>query len=269
VGIVEATYRFEEVYSQKGGVMKLLLMVLMLMILVMSPAVRAEDQEVQIDLLMSKITTLLKDDKAAKALPYMAELESMEPSMSKPLPESFHFYYIDTLDKAGDRDKALSRANLYLKKFGKKGKNYGRVIDILSRLQIEADRVAETGFKLYTDMVQDTRTGLIWARNGNIAGSMRWNDAMEWVKSLDIGGYRDWRLPTKEELVSLAKRGGGRPYAGLNSIGFRSIESDWYWSSSPDVDHTYGAWLVGMAEGVAVKVPKGVSRYVWPVRAGQ
>lgn len=100
----------------------------------------ATDQGVKVDLLMAKITASLKADKAVEALPYFAELESMESSLSKPLPESFHFYYIDTLNKSGDKAKALSRANIYLTKFGKKGKNYGKVIEIMSVLQIQADK---------------------------------------------------------------------------------------------------------------------------------
>ena len=34
---------------------------------------------------------------------------------------------------------------------------------------------------------------------GNIENRMEWNKAMEYAKSLNLGGYSDWRLPTKDE----------------------------------------------------------------------
>lgn len=52
---------------------------------------------------------------------------------------------------------------------------------------------------VYTDQT----TGLMWARNGNVAEmKMDWKDALEWVKKLEYAGYKDWRLPTKEEFNS-------------------------------------------------------------------
>lgn len=130
--------------------MKLLQSLLCLLLMGMAVTAYAVDQDVQVDLLMAKITSALKADRAAEALPSFAQLESMEPSLKTPLPESFYFYYIDTLDKAGDKEKALgsdhnqaflndklnanSRAEAYLEKHGKKGKYYSQVIEIKSRL---------------------------------------------------------------------------------------------------------------------------------------
>jgi hypothetical protein len=49
----------------------------------------------------------------------------------------------------------------------------------------------------------DTTTGLMWARNGNVAEmKMDWKDAIEWIKKLEYAGYKDWRLPTKDEFIS-------------------------------------------------------------------
>ena len=58
-------------------------------------------------------------------------------------------------------------------------------------------------------MYTDPQTELIWAKNGNIAGKkMNWSDATKWAENLKYSGYSDWRLPTKEELVSFSKLGG-------------------------------------------------------------
>jgi hypothetical protein len=113
----------------------------------------------------------------------------------------------------------------------------------------------------------DQQTGLIWPRNGNIAGrSMNWNDAMSWVKQLNYGAYNDWRLPTKEELELFVKRGGSRPSEWLNANKFYNIQSHYYWSSSSGTD---GAWDVYMSNGFVVYDVKTSYSYVWPVRAGQ
>jgi hypothetical protein len=100
----------------------------------------AVDQSVQVDILMSKIINAEKEGRAADALPSMAKLESLEPNLSEPLPEEFHYLYITTLDKAGDHANALRRANIYVEKFGRQGKHYAKVVDIIGRLEEEADK---------------------------------------------------------------------------------------------------------------------------------
>ncbi len=51
----------------------------------------------------------------------------------------------------------------------------------------------------------DPQTGLQWLRDANVTGKkMTWHEAMQWVKTLRIGGYQDWRLPTKDELEALS-----------------------------------------------------------------
>lgn len=118
----------------------------------------AEDQSVQVDILMAKIIRAQKEGRAADALPSMAKLESMEPSLSQPLPEGFHFLYITTLDEAGDQANALRRAHIYIEKFGKRGKNYGKVIDIIGRLEEEADKNAKAKLERESQEKQECRS---------------------------------------------------------------------------------------------------------------
>ncbi len=79
----------------------------------------------------------------------------------------------------------------------------------------------------------DTTTGLMWANNINMLGRhVSYAQAVEWVRTLDLGGYRDWRLPTKAE--SLFKGNAEPDLQYLESSGFeisptsRSID---YWYS--------------------------------------
>lgn len=121
----------------------------------------------------------------------------------------------------------------------------------------ERDRI------IYTD----PQTGLMWARNGNIADKMTWNDAVNWAKNLHHAGYSGWRLPTKDELASFAKRRGNRPSEYFNANGFNGVQAGCYWSGT---EHSINlAWEVSMDDGKVSPHIKFNDRYVWPVRSGQ
>ena len=120
--------------------------------------------------------------------------------------------------------------------------------------------------QIYTD----PDTGLQWVRDGNLAGSrMNWKTAMEWAERLDYAGYRDWRLPTKDELAAFVKKGGNRPSEYFNTHGFTRNESSYYWSSTSPASISGYAWLVDLWGGSVDVSPKSYHYYVWPVRAGQ
>jgi hypothetical protein len=124
----------------------------------------------------------------------------------------------------------------------------------------------EAAERCYTD----PQTGLMWVKNGNIAGeTMNWDAAMKWVKVLNYGGYSDWRLASKEELEVFSKRGGNRPSEWFNTNGFNSVQSGFYWSSSTSAYNATVAWGVGMNLGGVLNVGKANNYYVWPVRSGQ
>jgi len=55
-------------------------------------------------------------------------------------------------------------------------------------------------------VVKDTKTGLEWVAGPN--RDTTWNEAMSWVKSLNIDGS-GWRMPTMDELEGLYKEGAG------------------------------------------------------------
>lgn len=113
----------------------------------------------------------------------------------------------------------------------------------------------------------------MWARNGNIAGKkMEWNNAKSWANNLNYGGYSNWRLPTKDEFASFAKRGGNRPSAYFNSNGFNGVQAGWYWSgtvSGTKSGDYSSAWGVDLSEGNYSSYGRYNGKYVWPVRDGQ
>ena len=63
--------------------------------------------------------------------------------------------------------------------------------------------------------ITNTTTGLMWQAVTPIE-SMSWQDARKYCKSLELAGYRDWRLPTIKELISIVEY--SRSYPALNPV---------------------------------------------------
>jgi hypothetical protein len=132
--------------------------------------------------------------------------------------------------------------------------------------------------------VTDRLTGLSWAKDArltqtqnpysavsgtNYEGAVTWFDAMDYVKELNNElylGFSDWRLPNRNELVSLVNYMEMNTSAWLNSQGFHSVQSK-YWSSGTVASLTDKAWNVsttGVAPGDKKSSANG--SFVWPVR---
>lgn len=129
-----------------------------------------------------------------------------------------------------------------------------------------------------TNCVLDNLTGLIWARNANLAGGgMTWSNAIVYCEDLDYGGQTDWRLPNDRELKSLT-HSGYYNVALCNTAGtgqwtendpFAGVQSYYYWTSTSIVPAPDHAWFVSMDYGYTIGDDKIYTYYVWPVRGGQ
>ena len=51
--------------------------------------------------------------------------------------------------------------------------------------------------------VEDTKTGLLWQKDGAASGKHDFYDAFKYATSLELGGLAGWRVPTKEELAAV------------------------------------------------------------------
>ena len=126
----------------------------------------------------------------------------------------------------------------------------------------------------------DTLTGLIWIKNANCFGMMRWENAKQAVRSLKDGDCGpnpeliltdrsfsgDWRLPTMDELCTLidfSRRDPSLPEGHL----FLNIPPGYHWSATTLDSYSEMVWIVYIESGTTCY--EGVNNragYVLPVR---
>lgn len=91
-------------------------------------------------------------------------------------------------------------------------------------------------------IVKDTTSGLVWA--ADYIGTFYWSGALSYCNNLDYAGYTDWRLPNRNELLSLVNYD-----KIMQASDFPEIAIKEFWTSSPlstyDKDKAYlGAFTV-------------------------
>jgi hypothetical protein len=121
--------------------------------------------------------------------------------------------------------------------------------------------------------VTDAQTGLMWAKDANLAGGAQtWNAAIDFANSLSLGNagcgsyYTDWRLPNVKEVQSLIDFGNhtpalpsGHPFITANSV---SVQT-----SSTSIQRPTYNWGVNIMVGTVHEAQKIWASYVWPVRS--
>lgn len=98
------------------------------------------------------------------------------------------------------------------------------------------------------DIVTDTATELAWQDDAAAATyTADWQGAIDHCEALELGGYTDWRLPNKQELLSIIDRSRYSP--AIDTTVFAHMVSGYYWSSTTGAPYTYNAWLVNFNGG--------------------
>jgi hypothetical protein len=87
--------------------------------------------------------------------------------------------------------------------------------------------------------------------------------------ALVLGGYSDWRLPAKKELISIVDYSIPYPGPTINTTYFPNTISSNYWSSTTFASYPSYAWGVGFYGGGVYDYGKYGGSYVRCVRGGQ
>ena len=114
------------------------------------------------------------------------------------------------------------------------------------------------------EVVIDQNRKLMWQDDASVKTTTKdWSGAINYCDNLSFAGYSDWRLPSHTELLSIVDK---TKYNPAIKTGFKNIASDFYWSSSPYVSGSSGAWVVNFYNGYDYGGPKSNSHLVRCVR---
>ena len=118
-----------------------------------------------------------------------------------------------------------------------------------------------------TNIVSDSTTGLEWQDDVSVSSTQKaWQEAIEYCEDLVLDSKSDWRLPNRNELVSIVDRSKYNP--AINSA-FANVSSSLYWSSTTLAYSTGHAWYVDFNVGAVRYNLKTGSYYVRCVRGGE
>ena len=133
------------------------------------------------------------------------------------------------------------------------------------------------------EVVLDVTTNLMWQDNAAAASTQKqWvttanynagdysntigDTAKTYCRNLSLGGYADWRLPSKDELKGIVKSTVINP--SISGV-FQYTASSLYWSSTTYVGNVSRAWIVFFGNGNQSIDVKSYGDYVRCVRVGQ
>lgn len=134
-------------------------------------------------------------------------------------------------------------------------------------------------FELTETTLRDWKEKLEWSLQKDASpGMLSWYNAISYATAMNkvrYGGYRDWRVPSREELLSLADYArsagfngteGHEVYAGLRQAGLANMQDEHYWTHTDDLYNDRYAWAVDMKTGLSETVAKGLYENVVVVR---
>jgi uncharacterized protein DUF1566 len=119
--------------------------------------------------------------------------------------------------------------------------------------------------------VLDRETGLVWEKSPSTS-AVTWRDAQLTCNALFKGNRLGWRLPTLQELASLADPTQSNPPNPALPAGhpFQNVQRSIYWSATTDATLANLAWAVGFDLGDVGHGDKSSNFLnVWCVRGGQ
>ena len=114
--------------------------------------------------------------------------------------------------------------------------------------------------------ITDTLTGLMWQKQDE-QNSITWEESLTGFNTLLLGGYSDWRMPTREELRSITDY--SRTVPAIFSDVFPNAVSGNYWTSTPHSYQTGHIWCIHLYNGNDNYQTANNTYYSRAVRGGQ
>ena len=102
-----------------------------------------------------------------------------------------------------------------------------------------SDAAPATGHRVVWDAI----TGLVWQAQVTDDG-WGWNGALEYCEGMTYFGLDDWRLPNRNELVSLVDHGAADPAST-----FPSMPPQSFWSSTTVLGRCRSTWAINFGHG--------------------
>ncbi|MBN2061594.1 MAG: DUF1566 domain-containing protein [Deltaproteobacteria bacterium] len=128
--------------------------------------------------------------------------------------------------------------------------------------------------------ITDTASGLMWQKNTPspiVSPAVNWFEAIRMCEDLVLGGYNDWRLPTKDEWETIIDRNNQYPALVYPNPFGNVIVNSPYWTAS---EYSYGpdytcdssgcplkSYVVLLYLGFIGYQNKNSLAFVWPVRS--
>jgi hypothetical protein len=114
--------------------------------------------------------------------------------------------------------------------------------------------------------VLDRETGLVWERSPD-ATQQIWDIAQIICGQKNVGGREGWKLPSIQELGSLADTTQSNPALPAGHP-FTNVQSSGYWSATTSALSSDDAWDIEFFGGGISRITKSSTLRAWCVRGG-
>jgi len=93
-----------------------------------------------------------------------------------------------------------------------------------------------------------------------------WNQAIQYAQLMKFIGYHDWRLPTRNELMTLISKTTNKLNARIDDHYFPDTKPAQYWSASEVSNRRTHAWFIYFGDGSKYWTDKRNHLYIRLVR---
>ena len=98
--------------------------------------------------------------------------------------------------------------------------------------------------------ITDNVTGLMWQQGDS--GELTIENGITYCDNLVLGGFSDWRLPTKEESMSILNFDRNNP--ALNTTYFLNTNAEYWWTSTLSFNNANNIWITNSGGGTSPKL---------------